>query len=214
MFRCCCKEICSSYSNVNFIQKEWEGYTKTKNYANRQTKHDYILSLDADEVISEELKKSIKKISKQSGAFEFNRLTNYCGKWIKHCGWYPDKKVRIFPKKDVYWKGDYVHETLFIPKNIPVTFLKGDLHHYSFYTTEEHLKQIEKYTNLNAEKMFAQGKKSTFIKRSFSPLVKFLKSYIFQLGFLDGHYGYIVCRNSAYAKRLKYVKLKTLHQKN
>lgn len=207
------KEICSSYSNVNFIESKWEGYAKTKNYANQQAKYDYILSLDADEVISPTLKKSIQGISEQSGIFEFNRLTNYCGKWIKHCGWYPDKKIRIFPKKEVYWEGDYVHETLFIPKSMSVSFLKGDLLHYSFYSTEQHLSQIEKYTTLNAEKMLAKGKKVSFLKQYFSPLVKFLKSYIFQLGFLDGYYGYVVCKNSAYAKRLKYVKLKALLQK-
>jgi len=205
------KQICEGYQQVNFIQNKWEGYSTTKNYANQQAKYNYILSLDADEVISPKLKESIQKLSTLEGVYEFNRLTNYCGKWIKHCGWYPDRKVRIFPKDKVCWEGDYVHETLSIPKTMKTTFLKGDLFHYSFYTIDEHIEQIEKYASLKAEQMFEKGKRPNFIKTIVSPVFKFIKSYILKLGVLDGYYGYIICKNSAYAQGLKYEKLKQLH---
>ncbi|MCO6500960.1 MAG: glycosyltransferase family 2 protein [Vicingus serpentipes] len=207
------KQICESYPQMNFIQTEWKGYSATKNYANQQAKHIYILSLDADEVVSSKLKESVQQLSALEGVYEFNRLTNYCGKWIKHCGWYPDKKVRIFPKDKVSWKGDYVHETLNIPKTMSTNFLKGDLMHYSFYTVEEHLQQIEKYATLKAQQMFDKGKRPNFIDVFVSPMFKFLKTFLFKLGVLDGRYGYIICKNSAYAQRLKYEKLKALYLK-
>jgi len=206
------EEICMRYPQVNFIQKEWGGYAKTKNFANQQAKNNFILSIDADEALSEKLKKSIKKISDTSSVYQFNRLTNYCGKWVKHCGWYPDKKTRIFPKDTVYWQGDYVHETLFVPNNLPTHFLKGDLLHYSYYNEKEHLLQIENYAHLNAQKKFHEGKKTPLLKGWFSVLFKFVKSYFLQLGFLDGYYGFVICKNSAYAKYLKYKKLQTLYQ--
>jgi len=207
------QQICESYDQVNFIQTAWKGYSATKNYANQQAKYNYILSLDADEVLSSQLKESIQQISTLEGVYEFNRLTNYCGKWIKHCGWYPDRKVRIFPKDKVSWEGDYVHETLSIPKIMSTNFLKGNLLHYSFYTVEEHLQQIEKYATLKAQQMFDKGKRSSFINVTISPLFKFLKTFILKLGFLDGHYGYVICKNSAYAQRLKYEKLNALYLK-
>ena len=207
------KQICENYAQVNFIQTEWKGYAATKNYANQHAKNNYILSLDADEIISPELQTSILQLSELEGVFEFNRLTNYCGKWIKYCGWYPDKKVRIFPKDKVCWTGDYVHETLSVPKTMQTTFLKGDLFHYSFYTVEEHLQQIEKYATLKAQQMFDKGKQPNFINTLISPVFKFLKTFLFKLGVLDGRYGYIICKNSAYAQRLKYEKLKALYLK-
>lgn len=208
------KEICEQYSNVRFIQTEWKGYSQTKNFANQQAKHNYILSLDADEVVSEELKKSMLNISKATGVFEFNRLTNYCGKWIKHCGWYPDKKTRIFPKDIVYWEGDFVHETLFVPKDLVTTFLEGDLFHYSYHTVEEHYQQIERYSTLHSQKMLKADKKATIIKLFLSPIAKFFKMYFLQLGFLDGYYGWLISRISAKAVKMKYVKLKQIQPKS
>lgn len=207
------KEICEGYSTVNFIQTKWKGYSETKNFANRQAKYNYILSLDADEVVSGSLIESIKSIDKFLGVYEFNRLTNYCGKWIRYCGWYPDKKVRIFPKKDVHWVGEHVHETLFIPNSFLRTFLTGDLFHYSFSTIEEHYERIENYSTLQAQKMKKAGEKATFMKLIFAPMFKFFRDYVLKLGFLDGYYGYIVCKNSAKATALKYVKLRTLNNK-
>jgi len=205
------KQICKQYKNVNFIETEWKGYSQTKNFANQHVKHDYILSLDADEVVSEELRNSIKAIDKLLGVFEFNRLTNYCGKWIKHCGWYPDKKIRIFPKEGVYWEGEHVHETLFVPNTLTTTFLEGDLHHYSYHKIEDHYKQIENYSTLHAQKMKEAGKKATPFKMIFNPILKFIKTYFFQLGVLDGYSGLLIASISAKAVSMKYKKLQALN---
>ncbi len=206
------KSICDGYA-VNFIEHEWEGYSASKNFANARAKFDWVLSLDADEVISEELKNSILKVKEYPEllTYKFNRLTNYCGRWIKRSGWYPDTKVRIFDRRYIRWEGT-IHEQLSESPNPPI-FLKGDCLHYSYRTIEAHWQQTEKFTTLSAKDLFEKGKKANFVKLYFSPVVKFIKSYIFQLGILDGYYGFVICKISAYSNYLKYSKLKQLHKK-
>jgi (heptosyl)LPS beta-1,4-glucosyltransferase len=206
------EEICGKYPNVNFVKREWQGYSKTKNYANSLAKHSYILSLDADEVLSPELKKSIRQINQFDSVYEFNRLTNYCGSWVHHCGWYPDRKIRIFPKEGSYWEGDFVHETLVVPEGLPVVLLHGDLWHYSYHSLQDHFNQIEKYSALHAAKMKHEGKKPSLVKEWISPAFKFFRTYFLELGFLDGKAGFNIARISAKAVRLKYKKLKDLYR--
>lgn len=206
-------DICFRYPKVRFIERAWEGYSKSKNFANDQASYPYILSLDADEEVTDELAYAILKEKENlKGAYAFNRLTNYCGFWIKHCGWYPDTKVRLFPKEKARWEGDYVHEILKLDSDVSIKFLTGNLNHYSYYTEEEHRQRIEKYSELHAQKMFAQGKKADFIKIYLSPIFKFFKTYILQLGVMDGYHGYIISVLSAKAVYLKYKKLKALQK--
>lgn len=202
--------ICKKF-NVNFIQRRWEGYSDSKNYANSQAKYDWILSLDADEALSEELKKSILEIKKQDvqKTFSFNRLTNYCGKWIRHCGWYPDVKVRIFDRNTTQWEG-MIHEKLNVPEN-SAQHLKGDLLHYSYYKIEEHYRQSDKFSTLSAENLYAKGKNASVLKMIFSPAVKFVQHYFLKLGFLDGNAGYTVCKIMASTTFRKYSKLRALN---
>ena len=192
----------------------WKGYSETKDLGNNLAKNNYILSIDADEALSEELQNQIINI-KQSlridHAYQFNRLTNYCGKWIKHCGWYPDTKLRIWSREAGKWQGE-IHEEIKLEPFVKVAHLKGDLLHYSYYNIEEHYKQADKFTTLTAKDAFEKGKKASFLKLVLAPLVKFMKAYIFQFGFLDGPMGFQVCRVSAYATFLKYKKLRQLHK--
>lgn len=205
-------EICKKHQ-VKFIQRQWEGYSATKNWANHQVSNPFILSLDADEALSDKLKNSIKTLYlDEKTAYAFNRLTNYCGKWIKHCGWYPDVKVRLFHKNLAVWEGDFVHEVLKLKPNTPVKHLEGDLYHYSFHTRQDHLNTIEKYATLHAQKLKAAGKKPSFIKEWINPVFKFIKTYFLQLGILDGSSGYHISYLSAKAVRLKYKKLRGLCQ--
>lgn len=206
------EEICKNF-NVRFIQRKWEGYSNTKNFANDQAQHNWILSLDADEALSEELKKSILELKKKSsaGTYKFNRLTNYCGKWIKHCGWYPDTKTRIFDKRTANWQGK-IHEQL-IFSGSPAVLLKGDCLHYSYYTLDQHYRQSDKFSTLAAQSLFEKGKRASIIKLWFSPVVKFFNDYLLKLGFLDGTAGYIICKISAYTTYLKYKKLRALYRK-
>lgn len=207
------KIICEKYQ-VKFVSQAWLGYAGSKNVGNQLATHPYILSIDADEAVSPDLANTIALLKRKEvkGAFEIKRLTNYCGYWVGHCGWYPDAKVRLFPKMRAQWIGDKVHEQLQIAKEVPVTRLTGDLFHYSFYTVQQHLDTIDKYTTLGAEELFERGKNSTPWMAVIKAIVRFIRMYVFQSGWLDGWAGWAVCKNSAYGVWLKYTKLIKLHQ--
>src|SRR5690554_1529655 len=153
-------EICKS-KNVRIEQREWKGYSNAKNYLNQLATHEYIFSVDADEAPDETLQAAILRIKKEGliGIYEVNRLTNYCGKWIKHSGWYPDVKIRIFPKSISNWEGAYVHEELVVDGNPVAKNLSGHLLHYSYYSQTEHKQRADKYSELTAIKMFEKGKR-------------------------------------------------------
>jgi glycosyltransferase involved in cell wall biosynthesis len=201
------EEICSKYA-VRFIKNPFEGHIQQKNYAMNQASYSYVLSLDADEALDEKLKKSILSIKSSLeyySAYSFNRLTNYCGQWIKHCGWYPDKKIRLWDKTKGKWGGINPHDSVImnVEKN-QIYHLKGDLFHYSYYSVEEHRLQSIKFAQISAKADFERGKKTNLIVVWLKPIFKFFSDYFIRLGFLDGYYGFIICKISAHAKYLKY----------
>lgn len=208
------EEICASL-NVTFIKQEWLGYSGQKNFANTKTRHQYILSIDADEVISDELAQSILE-EKEKGfprqAYECNRLTFFCGKPVRHCGWNNDHRIRLWKKDLAQWEGE-IHELLHFSTPTEPGFLKGDLLHYSFHSIEQHVDQVNKFSSLSALKKMKKGAKSSLIKIIFLPLFRFIRMYVFQLGFLDGYTGLMVCSDSAYAVFLKYAKLYYLQKR-
>lgn len=207
------KQICET-AGVRFIYKAWEGYAAARNFGAEHSSNDWIVALDADEAFSEELKSSVLELKKSGRAVyaTFKRLTNYCGHWVKHCGWYPDIKLRFYDRKKSTFTG-IIHETL-SPVHDPVTLLNGDLLHYSYYNISDHVAQYNKFTTLTAEDAFAKGKRSSMIKIIANPPLKFFKSYFLQLGFLDGYYGLIICKMSAHATFLKYCKLYILGKRS
>lgn len=209
------KDICQRF-DVRFIQDNWKGYSATKNLANQLATHDYVLSIDADEAVSEPLKKSIQIVKEKgfTGVYSMNRITNYCGKWIKYSGWYPDKKIRVFPKNLVYWEGEWVHETLFIPEGITISHLEGDLEHYSYYNYKEHREKADHYSRLTAKKMYERGKKVTFLSPYLSGIGRFVSMYLFKFGFLDGYKGFKIAQISAASNVFKYKELIKLYKKN
>ncbi|MEO7082281.1 MAG: glycosyltransferase family 2 protein, partial [Flavobacteriales bacterium] len=162
--------------------RDWTNYSDQKNFANSLAKGRYILSLDADEAPSEQLRHSILQ-AKQAGlqgAYSVARLTNYCGTWIRHGGWYPDIKVRLFPKEETHWTGEHVHETLQLGIGVKTTLLKGDLLHYSFYSVEQHERQAEHFASLAAKALHARNKRSSRLKIILSPVVRFVQGYLFR----------------------------------
>jgi glycosyltransferase involved in cell wall biosynthesis len=204
-------EICRQY-DVNFISRPWQGYSDTKNFGNTQAKYDWVLSVDADETLTEELAKSIllAKASAELKFYRFNRLTNYCGKWIRHSGWYPDSKVRLFDRKKAKWTGQ-IHEKLMFDKEIKVGFLNGELLHYSYYNISEHVSRMNTFTDIASVDMFDKKKKCSFFKLIFKTKIKFLSVYFWKLGFLDGYYGFIIAILSAMSEFVKYSKLRSLY---
>ena len=198
-------EVCKAYG-ARVITHPWSGYSEQKNFGNAQASFDWILSLDADEVLNETLIQSILTWKHKPEPASFKRMTNYCGTFIKHGGWYPDVKVRLFNKRETNWEGT-IHEVLRGLSKENTFLLEGDCLHYSYYSVEQHYAQAEKFTTIQAEDLFQHGKKSPWYKRVFSPIAKFVVDYLFRFGFLDGKAGFTVARISAYATFLKYKKL-------
>jgi len=203
--------ICNKY-NATVISQKFLGHIEQKNLALSKTTYPYVLSLDADEALSEELKDSINKVKRnwEYDSYFFNRRTNYCGKWISHSGWYPDAKIRLWKKDTGMWGGVNPHDTVVMEKNASKKHLNGDLLHYSFYTIEEHIEQINKFSSIKAREMFKKGKHFSFFKMFSSTVAKFFKHYIIKLGFLDGVDGFIISVNSAHSTFLSHVKLRQL----
>ncbi|MEO6901809.1 MAG: glycosyltransferase family 2 protein [Bacteroidia bacterium] len=210
------EEICKTKS-VRFIQHAFAGHIEQKNWAITQAHYPHVLSLDADEALDETLKKSILQIKNnwQCDGYYMNRLTNYCGKWIYHCGWYPDKKLRLWDARKGKWGGENPHDKYELfngDKN--AGYLKGNILHYSFYTIEQHQQQVNYFTDIASKALYKKGKSATAFQLVVNPIVKFIRDYFLKLGFLDGYYGFIVCKISAKATYLKYAKLKKLGNKN
>lgn len=195
------------------ISQSFLGYIGQKNYATWEARHDWILSLDADEVLSSELAASILKIKQAAPAgdcYQCSRMANYCGAWIRHGGWYPDRKIRLFNRTKGKWLGhNNLHER-WQPdeENKTVRRLKGDLLHYTFNNISEHLRQIDRFTDIMAQTLAAQGKNASTFKIIIAPVWRFINDYILHRGFLDGYPGYLVCKYSAFATQVKYSKLK------
>ncbi|MBK9628786.1 MAG: glycosyltransferase family 2 protein [Flavobacteriales bacterium] len=141
-------------AGAQVIIRAWTDYTDQKNFANAKAKSPYILSMDADEAVSPVLRASLLTAISAGlkGAYQVDRLTNYCGTWVRHGGWYPDPKVRLFAKADACWEGTHVHEELRLKNGTPITALKGDLLHYSYPTVQSHADRIERYSELHARK--------------------------------------------------------------
>lgn len=209
------EEICRAH-NARFIQQSFLGHIQQKNFAIDQASCEWILSLDADEALSEELRNSILTVKSSASVdgYRMNRLTNYCGHWVKHCGWYPDTKLRLVKKNNARWKGVNPHDRLEMNANEETGWLSGDLLHYSYYTKEDHLRQIEYFGDIAARELFLQGGKSSWVKIILKTIAQFIKSFVIKRGFLDGKTGFVISRLSAYATFRKYIKLKKLYEAN
>ena len=203
------KEICLS-NGVKFIEHVFQGYIEQKNFALSQTKHSHALLLDADEALNPELYNAILKEKKNDfpfDAYTMNRCTNYCGKFIRHGLWYPDRKLRLLDKNKGHWGGINPHDKIEMNKKTSIKHLPGDILHYSYNSIEEHIKQNEKFSSISAESLYKQGKRSSILKIIFSPVWTFFSGYFLKLGFLDGKYGWVIAKKTAQLSFLKYKKL-------
>lgn len=207
------KEICQKYP-VRFEQKEWMGYSASKNHLNSLAQFEYILSIDADEVLSPELAEDLLKLKAEdhdSTAFRVNRLTNYLGTWIYHSGWYPDWKIRLFPKEIARWEGEFVHEELAFSGEFTVRDLKGHLFHYSYHSLEDHKARADKYSALTARKHFVAGKNVSLVHPYLSGVGRFVSMYLLKKGILDGKRGFQIAWISAKSNIFKYKELRRLN---
>lgn len=200
-------EICQEYG-AELIQHSFEGHIQQKNFAMQQARFDHVLSLDADEALTEELERSIldAKASFDRDGYRFPRLTQYCGRWIRHCGWYPDRKLRLWDRRKGEWGGMNPHDRVIMEKGSDIEKLSGDLLHYSFPTIASHVETANKFSDIVADELHRKRKCPGFSKILLNPPFTFLKKYLLQRGFLDGYYGFLVCVISSYYNFLKYAK--------
>jgi glycosyltransferase involved in cell wall biosynthesis len=205
------EEICRRFK-VTFISQPFLGYVEQKNKALEFASHPHVLALDADEALSDELCAAILDIKNdwRHDSYCFNRLTNYCGSWVRHCGWYPDRKLRLFDKRRGKWAGSNPHDRFIMDDRATPQHLRGDLLHYSYYSIGQHLAQIEKFTTIMALEQFHKGKYPGLAKLVLNPLWCFIRQYIVRLGFLDGYHGLVICCLSACANFVKYAKTREL----
>ena len=189
----------------NIIQTNWLGYGNTKNLGNQAAKYPYIISLDSDEELSAGLIAEILKIkSSIDKIYSFKRLNNFCGKWIKFGSWYPDIKIRIFPK-EILWNDAHSHEQLLIPKGSNINLLNGFLNHYAYHNLFQFKEKTFLYSKLGSLQKSKQLAFILIVKLIFSPLIGFFKSYFLKLGFLDGYFGLQISYYNARGTFLKYL---------
>jgi glycosyltransferase involved in cell wall biosynthesis len=189
----------------------WRGYAGQKNYASERCEHDWILSLDADEALSEALEAEIWQIKKngpQFDAYTMPRLAQYLGRWILHSGWYPDRKIRLFDRRRAKWVGDYVHESVEVEGTLG--HLKSNILHFTCNSLSEHLKTMDRYTTLAAEQLVEQKKDIGWTQLALDPPWTFLKTYVLKRGFLDGTEGLAIAYMAALYNFVKYTKAKNM----
>jgi glycosyltransferase involved in cell wall biosynthesis len=207
-------EVCRKFG-VRVIQHEWPGHVKQKNYALTQAAHDWVLSLDADEVASPLLAAQVQQLMQQgppeAAGYYFPRQTYYLGRWIKHCGWYPDYKLRLVDRQRAHWEGEDPHDSLVCRGK--TAKLSGRIYHYSFDGLADHLDTIDRFTTIAARERHKKGARANLGHLVLRPPFTFLKMYLLKLGLLDGLQGLIICVLSAYHVFVKYAKLWELNHK-
>ncbi len=208
------KEICLAHSVV-FIEQRFLGYVEQKNLALSKASFDHVLSLDADEALSDELAASVireKGKGFPADGYTMNRFNYYCGKWIRHGTYYPDRKLRLLDTNKGKWGGQNPHDKIMMQESATINHLYGDLLHYTYQTIEQHANQMEKFSTIAAKALFDKGEKPSYFKMVINPGWAFIKGYLLKCGFLDGAEGFRIARFTARQSYLKYVKLIRLHR--
>ena len=200
------QEVCKKLG-AKVVFHEWAGYAAQKQFAMEHTSSEWILNLDADEEISDSLAKkmqhTIKNVGPDVSAFSMPRLSRYLGKWIKHGGWYPDRKVRLVRRGKGMWKGEGLHEQLIV--NGKIERLSEPILHYVYRGISDHVVTINKFSDLYAAKRGRTG--AWFVLAGAAHAIgKFIECYLWKLGFLDGIAGLIIAMNSAWYVFLKHAK--------
>ncbi len=206
------KKIASEFTDKIYDLK-WEGFGPAKEFARNQATGEWILSVDADEVVSESLREEVQKIVESEESLDgyfIPRRSNFLGRWIKHGGWYPDLVMRLFRKSEGNFTNRLVHEEVKVRGK--TESLKSDLLHYTDPEFAHYLKKLNHYTSLDALQLHKQGRKAKLSDILFRPPVTFFKMYVFKSGFLDGVPGLILFVSSAFHVFSKYVKLWHLNQ--
>jgi len=204
-------ELAKKYTEKIFVV-DWKGYAAAKNYGIDRSSNDWILSIDADERLSDELVNSIQKLKSQkpsAAGFTIPRRTWYLKRWIKAGGWYPDRNIRLFNRQSGRFKQVPVHEAVNLSGN--VIDLDGDILHFSYNNISDHIIRIDKYSSLAALNWYKNGRKPNFLIMLVRPIWEFLRKFVLLRGYKDGKEGLILAGMHAFYVFSKYVKLYELH---
>jgi glycosyltransferase involved in cell wall biosynthesis len=196
---------------AKMLDSPWPGYARQKNLAAEHASNDWILSVDADEALSEALEGEIWQIKKNGpkyDAYTMPRMAQYMGRWILHSGWYPDRKVRLYHRSKACWVGDFVHESVEV--NGRIGHLESDLLHFTCDSFAEHFKTMDRYTTLAAEQIVSKREQPGWGKLLLDPPWTFLRSYVLQRGFQDGLEGLTIAYMAALYNFVKYAKARNM----
>jgi glycosyltransferase involved in cell wall biosynthesis len=199
-------------AGARVIENPWPGFGLQKQYAIDHASHDWVFSLAADERVSETLKEAMQTllaVEPAQSAFRINRCNHFMGRALRHGEGYPDWCLRLFNRTQARWSADVVHEKVLFDGQVGK--LQGDLDHYSQESVAAYLGKQNRYTTLQAEGLYARGIDASLVKLTLSPLVRFVKFYLFRLGFLDGVPGLVHIAIGCFNSFIKYAKLRDLH---
>lgn len=209
----CTREV-AARCGARVIERDWPGYAAQKAFAVGAARHDWVLCLDADERLDRRLRWEIIRLRDAGfpghAGWRMRRLSHYLGDWIRHGVWRPDWNLRLFDRRRGRWVGEVLHEKVVVDGS--VGRLRGELLHYPYRSLAEHLATMERYTSLMARGLHARGKRAHAARLVLNPTWRFLKSYLFKMGFLDGWRGLVVAYLAAHYVRLKYLKLLALQR--
>jgi glycosyltransferase involved in cell wall biosynthesis len=209
-------EIARRYTDKIF-NHPFRGYKDKHEFSDSKTTGDWILWMDADEVVTPELKASMQALRERDPAslpdgFRIARRTQYLGRWIAHSGWYPDYQMRLYRKAASYWDGVSPHEVAHVRGRVEI--LPGELLHYTKRDLSEHHAVMDRYTTLAAEYLFKHGKRVRAVDLFVVPIAAFIRTYLFKQGFRDGAQGLIIAMQTAYSVFLKFAKVWERQQAN
>lgn len=205
--------LARSFSNVTIYERPFNGFGPTHNLASHLARHDWILSIDSDEVVTAELAQEIARLRLEQGTvYSFPRHNEYRGKWIKWCGWHPDRHVRLYNRRDTSFTHAHVHESI-IKTDLKEVYLQAPLRHYSYANVADFLTKMQTYSTLFAQQY--QGKKSSSLSKAIAHgCFSFFKSYVIKKGFLGGQEGFEISFYNAATAYYKYLKLAEINRQD
>lgn len=200
--------ICREFTD-RVYQHEWQGYIGQKNLIRGMATHPWILFVDADEEVSPELREEIIRELEKNGetyvGYQFPRMVNYLGRWIRHGEWYPDVKLRLFLKARGRSGGQEPHDQVVV--NGAVRTLRAPLHHYTYDDIHDHVETMNRFSSITAQEKFRQGDRFHWTDFIFRPFLRFLKAYLIRGGMLDGKRGFLIALVASFGVCMKYAKL-------
>lgn len=200
------REIAKGFSNTKVVRGDFIGYGPSHNMATAATKNNWVLCINSDEVVTRELTRNLRNATLDTAAvYSFPRQNYFNDKWIKYCGWYPDRKIKLYNRLHTRFTHDKIHEEI-ITTGMRIVAFHSPIKHYPYASSADLLEKMQSYSSLYAEQNCGKKKASLFMAFG-RGLFAFIRSYIVKMGFLEGFEGFVISAHSAYMTYFKYVKL-------